>query len=82
MVAGNADRPARVEKWYRVTEAMEITGFSRSFIYSQMDQGKLRSIKAGGGRRIPDSALAEFQRRFDGNGEIEVSDSHQGAPAC
>ncbi len=68
-----AGRQATVEKWYRVTEAMEITGFGRTFIYSQMDQGKLKSKKVGGARRIPESALAEFQQRFNGAGEIEVA---------
>lgn len=61
-----------IEKWYRVPEVMQITGFGRTFIYSQIDQGRLRSKKVGGARRIPASALAEFQRRFDGAGEIEV----------
>lgn len=64
-----AERPAMVEKWYRITEAMEITGFGRTFIYSQMNQGKLKSKKVGGARRIPESALAEFQQRFNGAGD-------------
>ena len=59
-----------VEKWFRVNEVMKITGFGRSFLYGQMDAGTLRSKKVGGARVIPESALIEFQQRFDGNGEI------------
>ena len=66
-----AEKPKpTVEKWYRVTEVMELTGFGRSFIYGQMEAGTLRSVKAGAGRRIPESALIEFQQRFDGSGEV------------
>jgi len=59
-----------VEKWYRVSEAMDVTGFGRSFLYKMMELGRLRSVKAGGGRRIPESALIEFQQSFDGTGEV------------
>ena len=63
---------ATVEKWYRVKAAMSITGFGRTFIYAMMEQGKLNSKKVAGARRIPESALLEFQQRFDGSGEIEA----------
>jgi excisionase family DNA binding protein len=49
---------------------MALTGFKRTFIYAQMEAGNLRSVKAGGGRRIPESALAEWQAKFDGSGEV------------
>lgn len=64
-----SENRSNVERWYRVEEVMEITGFGRSFIYDQIAAGNLRSVKVGGGRRIPESALADFQARFDGNGE-------------
>ena len=64
------EKPKTVEKWYRVTEAMAVTGFGRTFLYSEMEAGRLRSVKAGGGRRIPESALAEWQAKFDGSGEV------------
>jgi excisionase family DNA binding protein len=59
-----------VEKWFTVADAMEITGFKRTYIYQEREAGRLRSIKAGGGRRIPESALAEWQARFNGSGEV------------
>lgn len=61
---------ATVEKWYRVKEAMQLTGFGRSFLYERMAAGELKSRKVHGARRIPESALAEFQARFDGSGEV------------
>lgn len=71
MATSLAERPV-VEKWYRVTEVMDLTGLGRTFLYHIMDKGLLRSIKVGGARRIPESALAEFQARFDGSGQIAV----------
>ena len=69
---GVADFPKKtVEKWYRVSEVMALTGFGRSFLYDQMAIGRLRSVKAGAGRRIPESALIAFQQSCDGSGEIE-----------
>lgn len=59
-----------VEKWYTVPMVMEITGFKKTYIYAEMETGRLRSVKAGGGRRIPESALAAWQASFDGSGEV------------
>ena len=64
------EKPKAVEKWFTVYEAMGMTGFKRTFLYGEMEAGRLRSVKAGGGRRIPESALAEWQARFDGSGEV------------
>jgi len=64
------DKPKTVEKWYRVHEVMGLTGFGRSFLYEQMGAGNLRSVKCGGARRIPESALVEFQARYNGSGEV------------
>ena len=66
----DAPKTASVEKWYTVTEAMAVTGFKRTYIYGQMESGALRSVKAGGGRRIPESALAAWQAKFNGSGEV------------
>ena len=62
---------ATVERWYRVDDVMQLTGFGRTFLYAEMEKGRLRSVKVGGGRRIPESSLIEWQARFNGNGEIE-----------
>lgn len=45
---------------YRVTEAMEILSLSRSQIYEQMRVGRLRSVKQGRSRLIPDSAICDY----------------------
>jgi len=68
----DAPKTATVEKWYTVSEVMEVTGFKRTFLYGQMEGGALRSVKAGGGRRIPASALADWQARFNGGGEVQL----------
>lgn len=60
-----------VENWYSPAQVMRITSFGRTFIYGEMEAGRLRSVKARGGRRIPESALAEWQASFDGAGEVD-----------
>ena len=62
--------PTNVDRWLRVTDAMRITSLGRSSIYQQMELGNLRSVKCGGARRIPESALREFMAKYDGSGEI------------
>ncbi|HVB28015.1 MAG TPA: helix-turn-helix domain-containing protein [Mycobacteriales bacterium] len=42
------------------TEAAETLGIGRWKLYDLMRRGLLRSIKIGGCRRIPTSALSEF----------------------
>lgn len=53
------------ERWLRIGAVMQATSLSRSTIYSQMESGKLKSIKVGGARRIAASALAEFMASFE-----------------
>jgi excisionase family DNA binding protein len=36
------------------------TGLSRSTVYEEMDSGRLRSVKVGRRRLIPESALVEY----------------------
>jgi excisionase family DNA binding protein len=36
------------------------TGLSRSTVYEEMDSGRLRSVKVGRRRLIPESALIEY----------------------
>lgn len=72
MQIGTIERPSAPEKWFTLEETMNLTGFKRTFIYGEMESGRLRSVKAGGGRRIPASALAEWQARFNGSGEIDA----------
>jgi excisionase family DNA binding protein len=48
------------KRLYRVQEAAEALGLSRSTIYEQMRSGRLRSVKIGRSRRIPAQAITEF----------------------
>lgn len=43
-----------------VEEVAEWGGWSRSFVYQQLEAGKLASIRAGRTRRIPVEALKAF----------------------
>jgi excisionase family DNA binding protein len=45
---------------HRVNAAADIIGVKRSTIYNLMSRGKLRSVKVGGSRLIPDAALREL----------------------
>jgi excisionase family DNA binding protein len=45
---------------YRVSEAMEVLGMSRNAIYELIRSGRLRSVKEGRSRRIPESAITDY----------------------
>ncbi|MFC5818319.1 helix-turn-helix domain-containing protein [Nonomuraea harbinensis] len=45
---------------YRVPDAMLKLRMSRSVIYEQLRSGRLRSVKQGRCRLIPESALREY----------------------
>jgi excisionase family DNA binding protein len=45
---------------HRVNAAADIIGVKRSTIYNLIASGKLRSVKVGGSRLIPDAALREL----------------------
>jgi excisionase family DNA binding protein len=45
---------------HRVNAAADILGLKRSSIYNLINSGKLRSVKVGGARLIPDAALREL----------------------
>jgi excisionase family DNA binding protein len=45
---------------YRVPEAMALLSMSRSAIYEQIRSGRLRSVKQGRARLIPDSAITKY----------------------
>jgi hypothetical protein len=71
MSTATMDKPTTVERWYTVTEVMGMTGFGRTFLYGQMVTGRLRSKKVSGSRRIPESAVVEWQSKFDSHGDIQ-----------
>jgi excisionase family DNA binding protein len=47
---------------YRVNDACEVSGLSRSKIYELIGEGKLRSVLVAGRRLIPADALRELLR--------------------
>lgn len=45
---------------YRVPDAMRLLSMSRSVIYEQLRSGRLRSVRQGRARLIPDTAIREY----------------------
>jgi excisionase family DNA binding protein len=45
---------------YRVPEAMALLSMSRCVIYEQIRSGRLRSVKQGRSRLIPETAIIEY----------------------
>lgn len=43
-----------------VDQAAEVCGVSRTRLYTELQSGRLRSIKVGRRRLVPSSAIAEF----------------------
>jgi excisionase family DNA binding protein len=52
--------PANIALAYRVNDAAEVSGLSRSTIYNLIAEHKLRSIMVAGRRLIPADALREL----------------------
>ena len=49
----------------RPEQAAEALSIGRTAVFSLIRSGRLRSVKVGGLRRIPASALAEFVRQLE-----------------
>ncbi|WP_306204922.1 helix-turn-helix domain-containing protein [Actinoplanes sp. RD1] len=49
----------------RPEQAAEALSMGRTVVYGLMRSGQLRSVKVGGLRRIPATALAEFVRQLE-----------------
>ncbi len=62
-----ADDP--LPRYLTVNEFCERFRLSKSFVYELMARGKIRSVKVGSARRIPVTAMLEFERTLTG-GEI------------
>jgi excisionase family DNA binding protein len=45
---------------YRVTDAMHVLSMSKTVIYEQIRSGRLRSVKQGRSRLIPESAIRAY----------------------
>ena len=51
--------PLRKTLW-SIPEAMHLLSMSRTVIYEQIRSGRLRAVKQGRARRIPDTAITEY----------------------
>jgi excisionase family DNA binding protein len=51
----------------RPEDAAQVLGIGRTKVYELIRSGSLRSVRVGGLRRIPVSALAEFVARLEGD---------------
>lgn len=54
-------------------EAAIVLSLGRTKVYELMAKGELRSVRIGGCRRIPDSALREFVDRLLDGGQVGPS---------
>ncbi|MFB9448152.1 helix-turn-helix domain-containing protein [Dactylosporangium vinaceum] len=45
---------------WKIPEAMELLSISRTVIYEQIRAGRLRTVKCGRTRLVPDTAIAEY----------------------
>ena len=52
--------PSAHKALYRIPEAMRILSLSRSVIYELIRSGRLRTVKEGRTRLVPESAVAEY----------------------
>lgn len=55
---------------FRVTDLVKRWSLGRSTIYQLLDSGTIRSVKIGASRRVPASAVAEFESRLAAKGNI------------
>jgi excisionase family DNA binding protein len=49
-----------IPRLYRIRDAMRILSLSRSTIFEQIRAGRLRSVKQGRTRLIPETAIREY----------------------
>lgn len=50
---------------WRVPEAMSLLNVSRSVIYEQIRSGRLRTVKVGRTRLVPDGAIDDYVRLLE-----------------
>jgi excisionase family DNA binding protein len=55
-----SDPPVAVLQLYKVPEVMQMLKMSRTVIFEQLRDGRLRSVRQGRARLIPASAVAEY----------------------
>ena len=60
MTAVTAPAATPEPRLYRIPDAMRLLALSRSEIYLQLRDGRLRSVRQGRARLIPSTAIAEY----------------------
>ncbi|MFG3577187.1 helix-turn-helix domain-containing protein [Micromonospora chersina] len=58
MTAPTIDAPAKA--LYRIPEAVDLLGISRTVIYEQIRAGRLRSVRQGRTRLVPAAAINAY----------------------
>ncbi|AVH21179.1 helix-turn-helix transcriptional regulator [Nocardia cyriacigeorgica] len=53
------------ERLHRIPEACGRLGIGRSYLYELMGAGRIRSVKVGRRRLVPESAIREFIEQLD-----------------
>jgi excisionase family DNA binding protein len=51
---------SQIARLINIKEVVAVTNLSRSTVYGEMDSGRLRSVKVGRRRLIPESALIDY----------------------
>lgn len=62
MTSTHGDERATRESLYTPEEAASVLGKSRTFVYDEINAGRLRSVKVGRSRRIVASDLSDYIR--------------------
>lgn len=57
---------------YRIPEAAQMIGVSRSKMYQMVGEGTIRTVKFAGVRRVPAEELIDFVRRLREEGSDDV----------
>ena len=65
----SAPGPEPGKALYRIPEAMRLLSLSRSFIYKQIQSGRLRSVKEGNARLIPADAITAYVALLEAEAE-------------
>lgn len=56
-----------MESLHTISAALQRIPVSRSKLYVMLKNGEVRSVKVGGRRLIPESAITEFVQRVEGD---------------
>ncbi len=58
---------------YRIPEAMVLLSISRSVLYEQIRSGRLRAVKQGRTRLVPESAVYDYVELLERESQEDIS---------